>query len=773
MTTPNGLGNSIENMLSLSSGDTFTQQFISSPPLNNSTDEFLDYSEHERSEMSVSNNLWYKEAIFYEVYVRAFCDIEGTGNGGISGITNKLDYLHTLGVDCIWLLPIYPSPLKDDGYDISDYCDIHPDYGTLNDFKILVKAVHERNMKIIADFIPNHCSDKHKWFQSARLSRDSPYRDYFVWSDSPQKYKDARIIFLDVEQSNWTWDEAAGQYYWHRFYKEQPDLNFDNPKVQQEMLNIMDFWLNLGIDGFRVDAVPYLFEREGTSCENLPETHEFLKKMRRFIDDKYPGRIILAEACQMPDEVRKYFGDGDEFHMGFHFPVMPRIYMSIMRSKSECLRDIMESTPEIPSTCQWVTFLRNHDELTLEMVTTDERKEMWDFYAPVPRMRINLGIRRRLAPLMGGDQRKIELAYSLLFTLPGSPIIYYGDEICMGDNIWLEDRHGVRTPMQWSEQPPNGGFSTSNKLYAPVIDDPEYGYQKVNVTESEKDPSSLYQVIRQMIQRRRKHLSFGHGSFQWVNSDNPHIASYMRICGIDRMFIVQNLSDQVQNVTLHTHATTSVLPFSSTHQSSSCRGGDGSLHRRTASNSGDGIASGIGSRIGGTNTTSVNTDGVANITSSFGNQLAVDGAGGNLSTTIAGSKVTPIPTRKVHTHYQQSNFNINRQHHQPLATKEEYEASKEIKQPFVSFLNVETASYDEQSHYLIDILTDYQVMVDQKGYVTMDLEPYQFFWFSMGEITTLMGDGSKSRDLRRKSIQVNDPIDLHHRNTHFADPIDE
>jgi len=658
-----------------------------SSPLSSSSEELLDYSVHERAEISVCNNLWYKEAIFYEVYVRAFYDIDGTGNGGLAGITNKLDYLHSLGVDCIWLLPIYPSPLKDDGYDVADYCDIHPDYGNINDFKILVKAVHERNMKIIADFIPNHCSNRHKWFQSARASRDSPYRDYFVWSDNPQKYKEARIIFLDVEQSNWTFDEMAGQYYWHRFYKEQPDLNFDNPKVQDEMINIMKFWLELGIDGFRVDAVPYLFEREGTSCENLPETHEFLKRMRKFIDESYPGRIILAEACQLPNEVRKYFGEGegDEFHMGFHFPVMPRIYMSIMRGKGECLREIMESTPSIPSTCQWVTFLRNHDELTLEMVTPDERKEMWSFYAPVPRMKINMGIRRRLAPLLNGDQRKIELAYSLLFTLPGSPIIYYGDEICMGDNIWLEDRHGVRTPMQWNDTAPNGGFSSASKIYSPVIDDPEYGYQKVNVNEAEKDPSSLYHIIRQMIQRRRKHLSFGHGSFKWVNSDNPHIASYMRVCGIDRMLIVHNLSEHHQSVRLHTHT---VLTF---------EGGSG---------------------------------------------LAVGGA--------SGSKMdrerTPQPTRKVHVQYSQPHL-----HHKSSSL---HSAGATVGLPPTSFLKVETISDDAQSHYLVDILTDYQVMVDADGYVSLDLEPYQFFWFSMGEITTL-GEGPKSRDLRRKSIFVN------------------
>eukprot|EP01133_Synstelium_polycarpum_P015865 gene15865-18851_t len=587
--------------LGSSGNDLFSPQSLESP-LSSSTEELYDYSEHEHTETSVSNNLWYKEAIFYEVYVRAFCDVEGTGSGGISGITAKLDYLHALGVDCIWLLPIYPSPLKDDGYDVSDYCDIHPDYGTLNDFKILVKAVHERNMKIIADFIPNHCSEKHRWFQEARLSRDSPYRDYFVWTDDPALYKEARIIFLDVEGSNWTYDEVAGQYYWHRFYKEQPDLNFDNPLVQQEMLDIMKFWLELGIDGFRVDAVPYLFERDGTSCENLPETHTFLKIMRRFIDDNYPGRIILAEACQMPDEVRKYFGDGDgdEFHMGFHFPVMPRIYMAIKRGDGACLKEIMEKTPPIPSLCQWVTFLRNHDELTLEMVTPDERKEMWAHYAPNPRMKINLGIRRRLAPLMDNDQRKIELAYSLLFTLPGSPIIYYGDEIRMGDNIWLEDRHGVRTPMQWDETYPNGGFSESRTLYSQVINDPTHGYQRVNVKESEKDPSSLY-----------------------------HITHHA-------------------NLVVH-------------------------------------------------------------------KELAISGK-------------TPLVSR----------------HKTSAATSR--------------FLTQQTqSSTDIQSHYLVDILTDAQAIISYGGTVDVTLEAYAFNWFSMGEITTLSGEGPKSRDLRRKSISPGGP----------------
>eukprot|EP01113_Clastostelium_recurvatum_P029117 TRINITY_DN3514_c0_g1_i3.p1 TRINITY_DN3514_c0_g1~~TRINITY_DN3514_c0_g1_i3.p1 ORF type:complete len:680 (+),score=219.69 TRINITY_DN3514_c0_g1_i3:59-2041(+) len=506
--------------------------------------ESLDYDEHTAAELSINsrNNMWYKEAVFYEVYVRAFCDLQGTGHGNLAGLTSKLDYLHALGVDCVWLLPIYPSPLKDDGYDVADYCNIHQDYGRLEDFKTLVAAVHERNMKIIADMIPNHCSNAHMWFQEARKSRDNPYRDYFVWSDSIEKYKEARIIFCDVEPSNWTWDEQAGQYYWHRFFAEQPDLNFDNPQLQDEMIGVLKFWMDLGIDGFRVDAVPYLFERENTSCENLPETHHFLKRMRKFIDDNYPGCILLAEACQMPEEVREYFGDGDEFHMGFHFPVMPRIYMGIKREDSTCIKDIMAQTPAIPPNCQWVTFLRNHDELTLEMVTPEERKWMWEQYAPEPRMKINMGIRRRLAPLMDNDRRRIDLAYSLLFTMPGSPIIYYGDEIGMGDNIWLNDRHGVRTPMQW-DGTPNGGFTLgTNPLYSPMINDELFGYERVNVEANLKDPSSLFHCIRMMINRRRKHISFGHGSFQWVHASTTKLACFIRAFGIDRMLAVHNLS---------------------------------------------------------------------------------------------------------------------------------------------------------------------------------------------------------------------------------------
>src|SRR5512138_1550425 len=400
-----------------------------------------------------NTKLWYRKTILYELYVRAFCDANGDGHGDLRGATQKLDYLQYLGVDCVWLLPLYPSPLKDDGYDISDYYNIHPQYGTLDDFKAFLEAAHARGIRVILDLVMNHTSDQHPWFQAARADRNSPYRDYYVWSDTDEKYKDARIIFVDTEKSNWTWDEQAGQYFWHRFYSSQPDLNFDNLRVREEMKNVMRFWLDMGVDGFRADAVPYLFERERTNCENLAETHLYLKELRKFIDQNYPGRVLLCEANQWPEDVFPYVGRGDEFQMGFHFPIMPRIFMSIRQSDRTSLEWIMARTPVIDKSSQWCIFLRNHDELTLEMVTPEERDWMWAEYAPEPRMRLNLGIRRRLAPLLDNDRRKLELASSLLFTLPGTPIIYYGDEIGMGDNIWLPDRNGVRTPMQWKNAP--------------------------------------------------------------------------------------------------------------------------------------------------------------------------------------------------------------------------------------------------------------------------------------------------------------------------------
>jgi maltose alpha-D-glucosyltransferase/alpha-amylase len=494
---------------------------------------------------------WYKDAVFYEVYVRAFSDSNGDGHGDLRGLIQKLDYLQYLGVDCLWLLPTYPSPLMDDGYDIADYYGIHPDYGSLQDFRDLVTAVHARGMRIVTDLILNHTSDQHPWFQAARADRESPYRDYYVWSDTDQRYSDARIIFLDTEESNWTWDEQAGQYFWHRFYSSQPDLNFDNPAVQAEMREVMKFWLDLGVDGFRADAVPYLFEREGTNCENLPETHAYLKGLRRFMDEHYDGRILLCEANQWPEDVRPYFGDGDEFHMGFHFPVMPRIFMALRRGENSPLRWILERTPSIPESCQWCNFLRNHDELTLEMVTEEERQWMWQEYAPEPRMRLNLGIRRRLASLLDNDQRKIELANSLLFTLPGSPIIYYGDEIGMGDDIWLPDRNGVRTPMQW-DSGLNASFSNAptESLYAPLISADPYSPLTVNAADQRKRSDSILHKIRKMIAIRKSHPVFGRGDFNWVSSDSHAVAAYLRSTQDEKVLIVNNLCGDPQTVLL-------------------------------------------------------------------------------------------------------------------------------------------------------------------------------------------------------------------------------
>jgi maltose alpha-D-glucosyltransferase/alpha-amylase len=500
---------------------------------------------------------WYKDAVFYELYVRAFYDSNGDGHGDFKGLIQKLDYLRELGVDCIWLLPIYPSPLRDDGYDVADSYGIHPDYGTLDDFKAMLEEAHKRGLRVITDLVLNHTSDQHPWFKEARTSRDSPRRDYYVWSDTDQKYKEARIIFVDSQTSNWEFDPQTGQYYWHRFFAHQPDLNYDNPAVQQAMLDVVKFWLDLGVDGFRADAVPYLFQREGTSCENLPETHAYLKRLRAFMDASYSGGILLSEANQWPEDTRPYFGDGDEFHMGFHFPVMPRIFMSLARSDRQPILDILNRTPPIPESCQWCTFLRCHDEVTLEMVTEEERAFLWDFYAPEPRMRLNLGIRRRLAPLLDNDSRKIELANSILFTLPGSPIIYYGDEIGMGDNVWLEDRDGLRTPMQWSDEE-NAGFSTAHpsRLYSPVIDDEVFGYRKLSVRVQRTDPSSLFHTMRKMISARKKHKSFGRGDCRFLHPDSTAVLAYIRQHEDEAIIVVNNLSSSPQSVALE------LAPFS-------------------------------------------------------------------------------------------------------------------------------------------------------------------------------------------------------------------
>ncbi|QYK50236.1 MAG: maltose alpha-D-glucosyltransferase [Anaerolineales bacterium] len=490
--------------------------------------------------------LWYKDAIFYELYIRAFKDSNGDGHGDIRGVIEKLDYLQDLGINCIWLLPMFPSPLKDDGYDVADFYNIHPDYGTLNDFKELVDEAHKRSIRVIADLVLNHTSDQHAWFQEARKGPDNPKHDYYVWSDTAEKYQDARIIFLDTEESNWSWDEQAKRYFWHRFYSSQPDLNYDNPEVQEAMLQVAKFWLDIGIDGFRCDAIPYLIEREGTNCENLPETHEYLKKLRRFVDEHAPDSILLSEANQWPEDVREYFGDGegDEMHMAFHFPVMPRLFMAMRKEDTAPIREIIERTPEIPENAQWCTFLRNHDELTLEMVTEEERQWMWEQYAPEPRMRLNLGIRRRLAPLLDNDFNKIVLANSLLFTLPGSPIVYYGDEIGMGDDIWLDDRDGVRTPMQW-ETSRQAGFSASDTTYSPVISAAPYDPAHVNVEDQMRDLASLYYMTKNMIAVRKTHRAFGWGTFEWATTSHPtQVAAYFRRYEGEELLILNNLSSE-------------------------------------------------------------------------------------------------------------------------------------------------------------------------------------------------------------------------------------
>jgi len=505
--------------------------------------------------MTGNDPLWYKDAVFYEVHVRAFKDGNDDGIGDFPGLTQQLDYLAELGVDCLWLLPFYRSPLRDDGYDVSDYRALHPDYGTLGDFERFLEAAHGRGIRVVADLVVNHTSDQHRWFQEARQSPASPYRDYYVWSDTDQRYRDARVIFIDSEPSNWSWDPVAKAYYWHRFFAHQPDLNFDNPRVQQELLDVMQFWMDRGLDGFRCDAVPYLFEREGTSCENLPETHQFLKALRRRIDERYEGRILLAEANQWPADVRPYFGDGDECHMAFHFPLMPRIFLAVRRGDRRPITDIFVHTPEIPPTSQWCLFLRNHDELTLEMVSEEERQHLYHAYGADPQMRLNLGIRRRLAPLLDNDRRKIELLVSLLFTLPGSPILYYGDEIGMGDNIYLGDRNGVRTPMQWSGDR-NAGFSRADaaRLTLPPIVDPVYGYQAINVDGQLRTPSSLLHWMRRIIAVRKKTRVFGRGSLRFLRALNDSVLAHVRAHEGEVLLAVHNLAASAQPVELDLRA---------------------------------------------------------------------------------------------------------------------------------------------------------------------------------------------------------------------------
>lgn len=503
------------------------------------------------------NPLWYKDAVFYELHVRAFKDSNHDGKGDLKGLLSKLDYLQALGVDCIWLLPICPSPLVDDGYDVSDYRGINPDFGSLDDFKAVIEGIHARGMHLIIDVVVNHTSDQHPWFIESRSSATSPKRDWYVWSKSDQKYRGARIIFVDSQKSNWTQDEKTGEFYWHRFYPEQPDLNYDNPDVQQAMLDIFDYWLELGVDGFRVDAAPYLFEREGTNCENLPETHTYIKRMRAHMNTRWPGRILLAEANQWPEDVRAYFGNDDEFHMAFHFPIMPRLFMALKQHSRKSIVDILRRTPEIPPLAQWCIFLRNHDELTLEMVTEEERQYMWEQYSPDKAMRLNLGIRRRLAPLLDNDMQRIKLLNALLFTLPGSPIIYYGDEIGMGDDFRRHDRDGVRSPMQWDSSK-NAGFSDADQVYGAALNDAIYGYRRLNVAQQQSDPNSLWHALHHMLIVRKQYQAFGRGTFSFVLPDNEAVLGYWRVyagdktagLGPQRFLVLANLTEMPQHTML-------------------------------------------------------------------------------------------------------------------------------------------------------------------------------------------------------------------------------
>jgi maltose alpha-D-glucosyltransferase/alpha-amylase len=504
------------------------------------------------SEPITTDKLWYKDAVIYELHVRSFLDSNGDGMGDFAGLTSRLDYLQDVGVNAIWVLPFYPSPWRDDGYDISDYTRIHPAYGTLKDFKRFLREAHKRDLRVITELVINHTSNQHPWFERARRANPgTKAREYYVWSDTPNKYTEARIIFQDFESSNWSWDPVAGAYYWHRFYSHQPDLNFDNPDVQQEVFRLLDYWFKMGVDGMRLDAVPYLFERENTNCENLPETHDFLKKLRAHVDRNYEDKMLLAEANQWPEDAVPYFGDGDECHMAFHFPIMPRLFMSVKMEDRFPVTDILEQTPPIPENAQWGIFLRNHDELTLEMVTDEERDYMYQAYGRDPRHRINLGIRRRLAPLLENNRRQIELLNILLFSLPGTPVIYYGDEIGMGDNVYLGDRDGVRTPMQWSSDK-NAGFSATNpqRLYLPVIIDPEYHYEAVNIENQQANPSSLLWWMKRVLATRRRFKAFSRGDLQVVSSDNAHVFSFVRRYHEESILVVANFSRHAQVVEL-------------------------------------------------------------------------------------------------------------------------------------------------------------------------------------------------------------------------------
>jgi len=512
--------------------------------------------------LSQDENLWYKDAVIYQLHVRTFCDSNGDGVGDFRGLTSKLDYLQELGINAIWLLPFFPSPLRDDGYDIADYTSVHPAYGSLQDFKDFLAAAHNRRIRVITEMVVNHTSDQHPWFQEARRSRENPKRDWYVWSDTDSRYHGVRIIFVDTEMSNWAWDPISKSYYWHRFFSHQPDLNYDNPAVREAIWEVMKFWLDIGVDGFRLDAVPYLIERDGTSCENLPETHEIIRDFRRRIDFAFPGKMLLAEANQRPADVRAYFGNGDEFHMAFHFPLMPRIFLAVKLEDRKPIIEILEQTPQIPDTCQWCIFLRNHDELTLETVTDIERDYMYDEYAVDKAMRINLGIRRRLAPMMENDRRRVELLTGLLLSMPGTPIIYYGDEIGMGDNVYLGDRNGVRTPMQWNGGW-NAGFSSADpeRLYSPLISNPVYGYQAINVDSQTRSAHSLLSWTKSVIQTRNAFRVFSRGSIEFLNPSNHRVLAYVRCLGEEKVLVVNNLSSSAQAVELNLQAYKKRIPI--------------------------------------------------------------------------------------------------------------------------------------------------------------------------------------------------------------------
>lgn len=513
--------------------------------------------------------LWYKQAVIYQIHVKGFYDNNGDGIGDFAGLRQKLSYLESLGVTAIWLLPFYPSPLKDDGYDIADYYNVNPAYGSLLDFRQFLREAHLRGIRVITELVINHTSDQHPWFQRARQAKPgSVWRDFYVWSSTPDKYREARIIFQDFETSNWSWDSIANAYYWHRFYSHQPDLNFENPLVQKEVFRALDFWFEMGVDGLRLDAIPYLFEKEGTNCENLPETHDFIKKLRKHMEEKYPDRVLIAEANQWPEDAVAYFGKGDECHMAFHFPVMPRLFMAIHMEDRFPIIDILEQTPLPPDGCQWVMFLRNHDELTLEMVSDEERDYMYRIYAKDPKARINLGIRRRLAPLLDNNRVKIEMMNILLYSLPGTPVIYYGDEIGMGDNYYLGDRNGVRTPMQWSPDR-NAGFSDANpqQLYLPVIIDPSYHYEVVNVENQERNPSSLLWWVRRTLQVRKRWKAFGFGTLEFISSNNSKVLAFTRTYDHEIILVIANLSHFSQAVELNLAKYVGYTPIELFHHS--------------------------------------------------------------------------------------------------------------------------------------------------------------------------------------------------------------